>query len=80
MTFQIVRNALGDVVCFGPDDNNYAPTVKKGDVLSIENTPPLAYLAALTAEASALVAARENAIKKLCALGLTISEVESLLG
>ena len=40
MKFKVVRNAQGDVVAFGPNDNNYAPHVKPGEVLTIENTAP----------------------------------------
>ena len=42
MSYKIVRNAQGDVVAFGPNDKNYEPRVKSGEVLSIEDvfTPP----------------------------------------
>ena len=40
MSFKIVRNAQGDVVAYGPNDDNYEPTVKSGEVLSVESTLP----------------------------------------
>ena len=42
MKYKIVRNAAGEIVCFGPDDNNYEPTIKDGETLTIEDAiPPL---------------------------------------
>ena len=42
MSYKIVRDAQGNTVAFGPNDKNYEPRVKAGEVLSIENvfTPP----------------------------------------
>ncbi len=41
MTFKVVRNDAGVVVAFGPDTNNYAPTIKAGEFLTVENTAPV---------------------------------------
>ena len=74
MTYKIVRNTAGDVVAFGPNDDNYEPTVKKGETLTIEdNAPPPD-----TSAADAQAAAKTSAHKKLAALGLTADEIAAL--
>jgi len=78
MTYKIVRNAQGDVVAFGPNDDNYEPTVKDGEVLSVEDKLPAAYIKELAAAATALAAARTSALAKLAALGLTADEIAAL--
>ena len=40
MSYKIVRNSQGDVVAYGPNDDNYEPHIKTGEVLTIENTVP----------------------------------------
>jgi hypothetical protein len=43
MTYKIVRNAAGELICFGPNNNHYEPTIKAGETLTIEDAiPPLA--------------------------------------
>ncbi len=37
MTYKIVKNAAGDVVAFGPDDENYEPFIKDGETLTIQS-------------------------------------------
>jgi hypothetical protein len=39
MSYKVVRNG-GIVVACGPDDDNYQPALKQGDVLGIEQTRP----------------------------------------
>jgi hypothetical protein len=39
MSFKVVRNN-GTLVCYGPNDDNYEPSLKEGDVISIEETQP----------------------------------------
>jgi len=78
MAYKIVRNAQGDVVAFGPDDDNYEPTIKTGEVLSVEDKAPAAYIKQLAATATAQAAARTSAIAKLAALGLTADEIAAL--
>jgi len=74
MTYKIVRNTAGEVVAFGPNDDNYEPTIKKGETLTIEdNAPPPD-----TSAATALAAAKKSAYKKLAALGLTADEIAAL--
>ena len=40
MSYKVVRNSQGDVVAFGPNDNNYEPHIAAGNVLTVENTEP----------------------------------------
>lgn len=40
MSYKVVRNAQGEAIAFGPNDNNYEPAVSTGCVLSIEQTVP----------------------------------------
>ena len=51
--YKVVRDAEGKGVCFGPNDNNYEPTVKAGEVLSVEAASPAPDPAALLAQARA---------------------------
>ena len=74
MTYKIVRNISGDVVAFGLNDDNYEPTIKTGEVLSVENELPAAYIKQLADTA----AAKKSAQKKLAALGLTADEIAAL--
>jgi hypothetical protein len=37
MSYKIVKNTEGEVVAFGPNDDNYIPTIKAGEVLTIES-------------------------------------------
>jgi hypothetical protein len=36
MSYKIVKNSAGELVAFGPNDENYEPTVKDGETLTIE--------------------------------------------
>ena len=54
MSFKVVKTSSGAIVAFGPNDANYEPMLKNGEILTIEETPPLANvnaptLAAITA-------------------------------
>lgn len=41
MSYKIVRNASGEVICFGPNAEHYQPSLPTGSVLTIEpNIPP----------------------------------------
>lgn len=37
MKYKIVKNSTGDVVAFGPNDENYDPTLKNGETLTVES-------------------------------------------
>jgi hypothetical protein len=76
MTYKVVRNAAGEVVAFGPNDDCYSPMIKTGEVLNIENEQPLPDTQAETDKA----AARASALIKLADLGLTEAEVTAILG
>ena len=78
MAYKIVRNSAGDVVAFGPDDNNYEPTIKDGEVLSVEDKLPVSYIKELAAATTAQAAAKTSAQTKLAALGLTADEIAAL--
>ena len=41
MTYKIVRDALGKVVCFGSNDGMYEPAIKAGETITIESAPPV---------------------------------------
>jgi hypothetical protein len=40
MSFKVVRNAENSVVCFGPNEDAYEPTLAAGQTLSIETDTP----------------------------------------
>jgi hypothetical protein len=76
MTYKVVRNAAGEVVAFGPNDDCYSPTIKTGESVNIEDTQPLPDTKAEDDKA----AARASALAKLADLGLTEAEVTAILG
>ena len=41
MTYKIVRDAFGKVVCFGPNDGMYEPAIKDGETITIESVAPV---------------------------------------
>jgi hypothetical protein len=83
MSYKIVKNAIGDVIAFGPNDENYVPTIKDGEILIIESGK--------TAEESIknfqnkqrlddadLITKKAAAEAKLSALGLTDDDLKAL--
>jgi hypothetical protein len=86
MTYQIVKNANGEVIAYGPNDGMYEPSVKKGEVLSLEDdavAQPLidAFHAKLDAERIAGETAKASAKSDLLKrLGITAEEAALLLG
>ena len=78
MAYKIVCNTAGDVVAFGPNDNNYEPVVKEGEELTIEDTIPSPSQKDLDA-VEAAVAVEASAVEKLVELGLTADEVAVLI-
>jgi hypothetical protein len=76
MTYKVVRNTVGDVVAFGPNEDSYSPMIKTGEVLNIENEQPLPDTQAEDDKA----AARASALTKLADLGLTEAEVAAIIG
>ena len=77
MKYQIVRNAAGEVVCFGPDDGMYEPTLKAGEKLSVQDRLPEPS-AKDVADDRKVDDARASAIGKLKAFGLTSDELRAL--
>ena len=73
MSYKVVKNAEGKVVAFGPNDNNYEPTIKVGETLTIEETLPKIIKEDLTER----IAARQAVLDRL---GLTEQEAQLLLG
>ena len=86
MTYQIVKNANGEVIAYGPNDGMYEPSLKNGDVLTIEEDDsalPLieAYQAKVMAEINAIDLAKTAAKTELLErLGITADEAALLLG
>ena len=82
MTYKIVKNLAGDVVAFGPNDDNYEPTVKDGEILTIESNK---IADDLIKEYQAKELARLNQLANdktalLDRLGITADEAKLLLG
>jgi len=84
MTYKIVRDAEGEVVGFGLNDGNYEPTIKDGEVLSIESNSIAAPLIKLftdkaialkSAQDAATATAKASGLAKLAALGFTEAEI-----
>jgi hypothetical protein len=86
MTYKIVKNANGEVIAYGLDNGMYEPSLKKGDVLILEEdaaAQPLidAFHAKLEADKIADEAAKSQAKAALLErLGITEDEAKLLLG
>ena len=39
-TYKVLRDANGNVIAYGPNDDNYEPAVKPGQTLNVENSLP----------------------------------------
>jgi len=78
MTYQIIRDAQGNIVYSGPNDGTVNPFLADGQVLTVEDKLPAAYLTKLKAEAEAEAAVKASAHTKLAALGLTADEIAAL--
>lgn len=77
MTFKVVRDANANVICFGPNDDHYNPTLSTGQSLHIEDNEPAEYIAELQNKAKNQAAARQAIFDKL---GLTANEAAALFG
>jgi hypothetical protein len=63
-TFKIIKNAAGDVICYGPNDNNYEPGIPDGCTLHIVDVlPPLGLTGAKAKQITLLEAAFTAAIQ-----------------
>jgi hypothetical protein len=86
MSYKIVRNALGEIVAYGPNDGMYEPTIKSGEVLSTESNavaePLIATLNtkakndAATADSARLLLV-ESGDAKLRTAGLNQAEIDA---
>lgn len=63
MSYKIVKNAAGDLVCYGPNDNNYEPTIPAGCTLSISDIIPPTPLAQTQATANSAIDAQSGATR-----------------
>lgn len=77
MSYKVVRDADENVICFGPNDDNYDPVVAAGQVLHVEDSKPTDYIAELQKQEKTKAAARQAVLDKL---GLTADEAAALLG
>jgi hypothetical protein len=81
LIYKIVKNASGDVVAFGPDDENYDPSLKKGETMTIESGKIAedmikAYQAKLANDTKTVSAAKVALLERL---GITEEEAKLLL-
>jgi len=53
MTYKVIRNAQGEAICFGPNEDFYQPIVKDGETLNIEADVPQPSAAELQSQANA---------------------------
>jgi hypothetical protein len=81
MSYKVVRDADENVICFGPNDDNYDPVIATGQVLHVEDSKPTDYIAELQKQEKTKAAARQAVLDKLGdKLGLTADEAAALLG
>lgn len=83
MSYKIVKNAIGDVIAFGPNDENYIPTIKDGEILIIESgktaEDSIKKFQIKQSENNAeLINKKAAAEAKLAALGLTTDDLRAL--
>ena len=73
MSYKIVRNADGDAVCYGPNDDNYEPSLKAGEVLVVESDMPT--MPAVIPQSVSMAQAR----KALVMGGITMASVDAAI-
>ena len=81
-TYKIVKNSNGDLVCFGPNNEGYEPTINKGDVMTIEtDAVALPLIEKWQAEQKAIAdKVAQDKAALLVKLGITADEAALLLG
>jgi hypothetical protein len=81
MSYKIVKNSAGDVIAFGPNDEHYVPTIKEGEILTIETGKAAEDLikAYQTKQLSNLNALATEKALLLDRLGITADEARLLL-
>lgn len=89
MTYKIVKNKSGEVIAYGPNDGMYEPNLGPNDVLIFADATEGEALiklfndkikAKLLADETAITNAKNSALIKLAALGLTEDEAKAILG
>ena len=89
MTYKIVKNELGEVIAYGPNDGMYEPSLGPNDVLIFADATEAETLiksfndkikAKLIANETAITNAKNSALIKLAALGLTEDEAKAIIG
>lgn len=85
MSYKIIKNAAGEVISFGPNDDMYEPTLNEGETLTVESdkvAEPLirAFTEKLAADAAAAELATANAKAALLErLNITAEEAALLI-
>ena len=89
MKYKIVKNELGEVVAYGPNDGMYEPSLKENETVTLVDAKDVdkvieSFHKKISAEIAAQDAAANNlkssAITKLAALGLTEDEAKAIIG
>ena len=83
MKYVIVKDASGEMVCFGPDNGMYEPTLAPGQTRHVVDElpePSKKQEDAVKAKDDPVAATRSSALQKLATLGLTEDEIELLFG
>lgn len=81
MKYIIVKDAAGELVCFGPDNGMYEPTLIPGQTLHVVDElpePSKKQKDAEKAEKQARRAVKDSALAKLRAVGLSVDELKTL--
>ena len=83
MKYVIVKDADGELVCYGPDDGMYEPVLAPGQTRHVVDElpePSKKQKDAVKAKDEPVVATRSGVLQKLAALGLTEDEIKLLFG
>lgn len=83
MSYKIIKNAVGDVIAFGPNNENYVPTIKDGETLIIESGKTAedsirSFQNKQRLDDADLITKKAAAEAKLSALGLTADDLKAL--
>lgn len=81
MSYIIVKDAAGELVCFGPDDGMYEPTLARDQTRHVVDEMPESSKKqrdAEKAEKQAKRAVKDSALAKLRAVGLSVDELKAL--
>ena len=76
MTYQVIKNADGKIVAFGPNDGMYDHVIKSDEVLSYVDEMPQLDTTASNAQAADKATAKQAVLDRL---GITADEAALLL-